>query len=391
MPSVNEFLKKVAASEKFLKSIGALGNFNDIEKAQFKKLETAVAQSRWNEEDTAVAVAAVKEASKFSDLHKQALLQQMAKNVCKKEAPKALKGPSVWVSTFPLRSTGTGVKGNGAGQDLVQLLLQVVRANKGNGNGFGRSDTQSLASEEPLPLLDVDRGVPLEEQHGVNTKEVKHLHALRDAEDSQEVAEVHQEQKLEVAKASMKQEVSKSAEKKQTVAETLAQLKQAYQQSNASRKAEMEKQGDRDQPTESGASAPAKPVPSRNHTKRKAEEEKEGGQDEKQHVPVQPEKKRNDAGKEKSEKKKVVPKTKEKKAEKPQKEKKKEEKPQKEKKKEEKPRRDLIMTKKCVTSRAYHRTMDANKHLPKDEAKVSARKASFQAGVDWDKEYGGIH
>ena len=95
MPSVNEFLKKVAASEKFLKSLGALGNFNDIEKAQFKKLETAVAQSRWNEEDTAVAVAAVREASKFSDLHKQALLQQMAKNVSKKEAPKALKGPSV--------------------------------------------------------------------------------------------------------------------------------------------------------------------------------------------------------------------------------------------------------------------------------------------------------
>ena len=95
MPSVNEFLKKICASDIFLKSIGALGNFNEKEKLQFKKIEAAVELSRWNEEDTAVAVAAVKEASMFTQRSKQSLLQLMAKNVCNKEAPKALKGPSV--------------------------------------------------------------------------------------------------------------------------------------------------------------------------------------------------------------------------------------------------------------------------------------------------------
>ena len=76
MPSVNEFLKKICASDKFLKSIGALGNFNEIEKLQFKKIETAVQLSRWNEEDTAVAVAAVKEASMFTQRSKQSLLRR---------------------------------------------------------------------------------------------------------------------------------------------------------------------------------------------------------------------------------------------------------------------------------------------------------------------------
>lgn len=227
------------------------------------------------------------------------------------------------------------MKGNGVGasQDLVQLLMQVVHANKGN--GFSRSDSQSIASEEPLPLHDIDRGVP-----PVKTEEVQQQQqALEDKErDSQEVVEVHQEQKIEVAKASMKQEVSKAAEKKQTVAETLAQLKKAYSESNASRKQDLEKKGDGDgHPTESGASGPAKPVPPKSQKRKLEDEKKDGKEAEKTHV--QPEKKRkNDPGKEKSDKKKVIPKKKE---------------------KEKKPKRDLIMTKKCVTSRAYHKIMDA--------------------------------
>lgn len=265
------------------------------------------------------------------------------------------------------------MKSNGlsGGQDLVQLLLKVVQGN--GGNGFNFNDSQSVASEEPLPLQDVDRDLPtdIEGQPAVKTEEVKHVEALKDQEEkAPEVAEIRQEQELQLAKASMKQEVSKSVEKKQTVAETLAQLKKAYVLSNGVKKSEKEKNADgAEKNTQGGASMQAKQVPPGKSKKRKAEDEKEEKQDEKKHAPEKQEKKgKPDAGKKKCDKKKVIPKNKE--------------------KKEEKPRRALSMTKKCVTSRAYHRVMDANKHLPKEEAKVLARQASYEAGVDWEKEYG---
>ena len=52
-------------------------------------------------------------------------------------------------------------------------------------------------------------------------------------------------------------------------------------------------------------------------------------------------------------------------------------------------RKQLSMTKKCYTSRAYHEVYDrAIKAGELDDAKPKAREASFKAGLEWEKIYG---
>ena len=56
-------------------------------------------------------------------------------------------------------------------------------------------------------------------------------------------------------------------------------------------------------------------------------------------------------------------------------------------KKKEKAEKELIMTRKCVTSRAYHRALDKAKRENRTDGKDLAREASRLAGEKWDLEH----
>lgn len=94
MPSVNEFVKRINASEKFLKSIAALPNYKDIESLQYQKLDEFLSTCKWNEEEVAQAVTAVRLVEKFSDSAKKNFQMKMACMCSGREDVKPRKGPS---------------------------------------------------------------------------------------------------------------------------------------------------------------------------------------------------------------------------------------------------------------------------------------------------------
>ena len=71
MPSVNEFVKRINASDKFLRSIAALPTYKDIEALQYKKLDEFLSTCKWNEEEVANAVTAMGMVERFSESSKK--------------------------------------------------------------------------------------------------------------------------------------------------------------------------------------------------------------------------------------------------------------------------------------------------------------------------------
>lgn len=94
MPSVNEFVKRITASEKFLKSIASLPNYKEVERLQYQKLEDFLSNCKWNEEEVAQAITAVSLAATFSDSSRKKFQMSMAHMCSSKEEVKARKGPS---------------------------------------------------------------------------------------------------------------------------------------------------------------------------------------------------------------------------------------------------------------------------------------------------------
>lgn len=94
MPSVNEFVKRINASEKFLTSVSALPTFKEIENLQYKKLDEFLSSCKWDEEEVAHAVTAMGMIQKFSESSKKKILNKLASLCCEKEKAKPKKGPS---------------------------------------------------------------------------------------------------------------------------------------------------------------------------------------------------------------------------------------------------------------------------------------------------------
>lgn len=94
MPSVNDFVKRINASEKFLISIAALPTYKDIESLQYKKLDDFLSSCKWGEEEVAHAVTAMQLVTKFSESSKKKILTKLASLCCEKEKAKPRKGPS---------------------------------------------------------------------------------------------------------------------------------------------------------------------------------------------------------------------------------------------------------------------------------------------------------
>ncbi len=94
MPSVTEFVKRINASDKFLKSVAALPTYKDIEILQYKKLDEFLSTCKWNEEEVANAVTAMGMVERFSESSKKKILTKLASLCCEREKAKPKKGPS---------------------------------------------------------------------------------------------------------------------------------------------------------------------------------------------------------------------------------------------------------------------------------------------------------